>query len=541
MPTRRGFMKTGLAAPLFASMPWASLWAQSEGATRLLRAPKLALVVGNSAYKVVAPLRNPSNDANAITHALKEAGFDVTLRLDATRSELLGAMDAHVQALGARRAVGLFYFAGHGLQLAWRNYLVPVDARIAGAEDVARGCVDIATLIEGIGRARNPMNVVVLDACRENPFGKEVQDTRRGLSQMDAPGSTLLAYATSPGNVASDGEGANGVYTSHLLQEMKVPAAKIEDVFKRVRLGVRRRTNGAQVPWESTSLEEDFYFQPPADLKAQSEAERDREFQEQLAAWEKIQHSTDAATLTRFILLHPSGDFSELAQLQLDRVLAAEGEKQVQIASSDGNPFTKGSARADTRWRVGDRYVYRRTDALGRQADGNLTDTVEELTDTEVRYRSGLVTDLLGNRLQNRGADGRSYSPNQLEPGEFWVGKQWTTRFHITQQSGRILTGQLELRIPAREPVTVPAGTFNAFLVEGRGTFVDESGRFEKTHTKKWSDPARLRREVLFEERRWSAPRLKRGSPLPPWRDDLLESEKLLRSRSYALASFRQR
>ena len=172
-----------------------------------------------------------------------------------------------------KKHVGLFYFAGHGVQLDWRNYLLPIDAVIDKIEDVAKQSVDIARLMEGLTKAANPMNVIILDACRENPFGTAKPVAQKGLSQMDAPTQTILAYATSPGNVASDGDGANGLYTENLLREIKVPEAKIEDVFKRVRLGVRRKSNGAQIPWESTSLEEDFWFLPPKSLKAATDAE----------------------------------------------------------------------------------------------------------------------------------------------------------------------------------------------------------------------------------------------------------------------------
>ncbi|MBK8889535.1 MAG: caspase family protein [Dechloromonas sp.] len=150
------------------------------------------------------------------------------------------------------RAVGLFYFAGHGLQLDWRNFLVPVDVRLDQADDVPRQTVDLGNLLNSLGRAGNAMNIVVLDACRDNPFGSE-HKTGRGLSQMDAPISTLLAYATAPGNVASDGTGKNGLSTENFLKEMVAPEARIEDVFKRVRLAVRRSSQGQQIPWESTS------------------------------------------------------------------------------------------------------------------------------------------------------------------------------------------------------------------------------------------------------------------------------------------------
>ena len=257
---RRELLKAGLAGALFAPVPWARVWAQEdeEGALKLLKAPKVSLVVGNSKYKDAPVLKNPDNDAKGVADVLKAAGFAVTVKLDTGREELIQAIRDYVNGMEKQKAVGLFYFAGHGVQLDWRNYMLPVDAVIDRIEDVARQSVDIARLMEGLTKAANPMNVIILDACRENPFGETKKPAQKGLSQMDAPMNTILAYATSPGNVASDGDGANGLYTENLLREMKVQEAKIEDVFKRVRLGVRRKTNGAQIPWESTSLEDDF-------------------------------------------------------------------------------------------------------------------------------------------------------------------------------------------------------------------------------------------------------------------------------------------
>jgi uncharacterized caspase-like protein len=551
---RRAILKGGVAASsLFLPLPCAWVWAQSEGALKLLRAPRVALVLGNSKYKD-APLKNPANDAKAISEALKSSGFDVTLKMDAGKADMAAAVQVYVQTLAAKKCVGLFYYAGHGIQLAWKNYMLPVDADIDTVGDVQKQAVEVNALMEGITKAGNPMNVIILDACRDNPFGNLKGVEYKGLSQMDAPTHTLLAYATSPGNVASDGEGANGLYTENLLREIKVPEAKIEDVFKRVRLGVRRKSNGAQIPWESTSLEEDFWFIPPKELKAASDAEKQKLFEEELALWEKTQATMlqqlaeaererqqkeeaarqaklKAAELQRlgeaererrskeetaqreaakasvamlpvedYLRRYPSGLFSELAQLQLERVLAALGEKRIRIASQDGNPFTRGSAEANTKWQVGDSYSYRRTDLLGVEAPRGVVQTVSEIAGGEVRYSNGLVTDLLGNVLRRGG--GRIYSPNQLEPLDYVVGKQWVTQYRITTPKGATGRNEMELRIVGREPVSVPAGTFNAFRIEGRGVFEEESGRVEVTTLTKWAAPDRLRREVAMEETR---------------------------------------
>ena len=318
--------------------------AQSDGAVKLLRAPKLALVVGNGGYKEAPELKNAVNDARSVAAVLRELRFNVTEVINADRRRMQSVMRSYTETVAASQGVGLFYVAGHGLQLAWRNYLLPVDAAIDKPDDLKTQGVEVDGLMRQLGKAANPMNLIVLDACRENPFAKDFRSRARGLSQMDAPLNTLLAYATSPGNVASDGEGTNGLYTEHLLREIQTPEAKVEDVFKRVRLGVRLKSNGAQIPWESTSLEEDFWFRPPERLHSLSDEDKAREFREELALWEKIRGNRNAGPFEAYLRRHPSGRFSELAQLRLDRALARQGEQKIVIASSEGNPFSKGTA-----------------------------------------------------------------------------------------------------------------------------------------------------------------------------------------------------
>jgi uncharacterized caspase-like protein len=494
--TRRDILKAGLGTgALFLPQPWAWVWAQSDGALRLLKAPKLALVIGNGRYKDAPVLKNAPNDATAIAEALKALRFNVTLVLDAGRKEMQAAMRDYGQTVEASKGVGLFYFAGHGLQLAWRNYLLPVDAAIDKPEDVKGQGVDVDGLVKRLDKAANPMNVIILDACRENPFAKDFRARAKGLSQMDAPRHTLLAYATSPGNVASDGEGANGLYTENLLREMKVPEAKIEDVFKRVRLGVRLKSNGAQIPWESTSLEEDFWFQPPASLQKPGEEGRERAFQEELALWEKARGAKDPAPFEAYLRRYPSGSFSELAQARLDRALARRGEKKVGIASAEGNPYTQGSAVADMNPRLGDTYTYRATDMRTGVEKEVYSSTVEKITDDEVYYSGGLVTDRLGNALRQR--DGRSYSANQFLPLEFAVGKRWSTRYTVTWPNGRKGEAEMEARVLSRERVTVPAGTFNAFKIEWDNRRLNADGR---TLTHAWFAPDKVRRPLRREE-----------------------------------------
>ena len=156
--------------------------------------------------------------------------------------------------------VGLFFFAGHGLQVGGDNYLVPTDARLEVEKDVKYECVDAGRILARMEDAGNDLNLVILDACRNNPFARRFRGVERGLARMDAPAGSLLAFATAPGSVAADGEGRNGLYTGQLLKVIQTPGLTVEQVFKRVRDAVMRTTQNKQVPWESTSLRGEFYF-----------------------------------------------------------------------------------------------------------------------------------------------------------------------------------------------------------------------------------------------------------------------------------------
>ena len=496
---RRRILRAGLGATaLFLPVPWALVRAQSDGAVKLLRAPKLALVVGNGGYKEAPELKNAVNDARSVSAVLRELKFNVTEVINADRRRMQAIMRSYTETVAASQGVGLFYFAGHGLQLAWRNYLLPVDAAIDKPDDLKTQGVEVDGLMRQLGKAANPMNLIVLDACRENPFAKDFRSRARGLSQMDAPLNTLLAYATSPGNVASDGEGTNGLYTEHLLREIQTPEAKVEDVFKRVRLGVRLKSNGAQIPWESTSLEEDFWFRPPERLRGLTDEEKTTAFRDELALWEKIRGNRNPGPFEAYLRRYPSGRFSELAQLRLDRALARQGEQKIVIASSEGNPFSKGTAAANTAYRIGDTYSFRITDPRTGAEQPSRTATVERITEDEIIFSNGLVTDLLGNTL--RASDGRRSSPRQQFPTEYAVGRQWHSTFSTTTRAGddEGITEQ-DAKIVARENITVPAGTFDAFRIEYVGTTAFKT-RTTHFRVKRWVAPDQVRRGIAVEE-----------------------------------------
>jgi formylglycine-generating enzyme required for sulfatase activity len=219
---------------------------------------RLALVIGNGAYKS-GPLRNSVNDAHDMTATLRELGFEVIYYRNADQRKTEDAIRQFGKRL-RKGGVGLFYFAGHGMQLNGRNYLIPVDARIETESDVKYEAVDAGRVLGKMEDAGNRLNIVILDACRDNPFSRSFRNADKGLARMDAPTGSLIAYATAPGQVAAEGEGRNGVYTKYLLKHMTVPGWTIEQVLKRVRVDVIASTGDKQVPWESSSLTGNFYF-----------------------------------------------------------------------------------------------------------------------------------------------------------------------------------------------------------------------------------------------------------------------------------------
>ncbi|MBI3574488.1 MAG: caspase family protein [Gammaproteobacteria bacterium] len=250
-----------LSATAFAAEPDRNLAVSKPAAAAAqVTERRLALVIGNGAYDV-SPLRNPVNDARATASALRQSGFQVTERLNLTQAQMRDAIRAFGDQLH-QGGVGLFYYAGHGMQVKGRNYLIPVRADIRREDEVADQAVSADVVLQKMESAKNRLNIVILDACRNNPFARSFRSSGQGLAQMDAPSGTLLAYATAPGSVAADGSGNNGLYTQHLLASIRQPGLRIEDVFKRVRVNVKRDSKGLQVPWENTSLEGDFFFKP---------------------------------------------------------------------------------------------------------------------------------------------------------------------------------------------------------------------------------------------------------------------------------------
>src|SRR4051794_12652699 len=222
---------------------------------------RVALVIGNAHYKNAPELANPDNDAQAMAQFLNKAGFEVTSAIDLTQNDMIRVVQDFSSKVAARgpNSVAMIYYAGHGVQLAGENYLVPVDANVATPNDLTSNSLRLVDLMATLESIPSRMRIVLLDACRNNPF-PGVNDAGRGLAIVDAPNGSIVGYSTAPGMEAQDGDSEHSPYTRSFLQRAREPNLPIEQLFKRVRLDVNNATDGRQTPWESSSLTSEFYF-----------------------------------------------------------------------------------------------------------------------------------------------------------------------------------------------------------------------------------------------------------------------------------------
>lgn len=293
---------------------------------------RLALVFGNGAYSSITALDNPVGDASLISDRLQELGFEVTLITDASRSDMTQAIAGFGRKLreAGPDTVGLFYFAGHGVQSFGANYLVPVDAQPANAADLDLVALEASAVLRQMASAQNKTNIVILDACRNNPFEAIPSLNDNGLAEMKAPTGTYLALATAPGGVALDGTGANSPFTAALAEEMMVEGAPIEQVFKQVRVRVIQATNNLQTPWDTSSMTQNFSFRPGQPLTADEIAERQ--------LWDSVRLTQDPVQIMLFLRAYPGGVFEDEARALLgqamDNELNQNSDKTAEVTQS---------------------------------------------------------------------------------------------------------------------------------------------------------------------------------------------------------------
>jgi formylglycine-generating enzyme required for sulfatase activity len=278
---------------------------------------RVALVIGNGAYVNAGALRNPPNDAREMAATLRRFGFEVIEREDANRRSMIEAIRAFAGKLSPG-GVGLFFYAGHGIQARGANYLLPTDATLAAEDDLRFETFDVQQdVLDRMDEARVRLSLVILDACRDNPFARSFRSTTRGLAVVEAPRGTVIAYATAPGKLAADGEGRNGLYTAELLKAMGEQGVGLDDVFKHVADAVERKTNGAQTPWVASSFRGEFYFvAPTAASVAPAPAAPTPEGQEEVA-WAAVATLTTPAPFEAFLARFPNGVYADIARAKL--------------------------------------------------------------------------------------------------------------------------------------------------------------------------------------------------------------------------------
>jgi hypothetical protein len=300
---------------------------------------RMALVIGQSAYKAVVALPNPANDAKAMAGLLGDAGFEVTTAPDLSQNELretVGDFAAKVAAKGAD-TVALVFYAGHGMQIDGENYLVPIDVDPKREADIPLQAVRLNDVLNTLTSVPTRMRIVLLDACRNNPFPELNKTAGQGLAIVDAKigaAGTFLSYSTSPGAEAEDGNGADSPYTTALLAAAREPGLSIEDAFKRVRVSVNKATDGRQTPWESSSLTDDFRFfagsaatatgekaneKKPVKHRSEEEWKRDLKGKTVEAANELIVEDGTVEAYEAFVDLFGKSHFGLQAQIWLDR------------------------------------------------------------------------------------------------------------------------------------------------------------------------------------------------------------------------------
>lgn len=318
---------------------------QNSSQPALTSNKRIALVIGNGAYTSAPPLKNPPNDARDMAATLKTLGFDVMSGVNVNQRD----MKRLIREFGLKLkngGSGLFYYAGHGVQSKGRNYLIPVDANIQSEAEVEDSGVDAALVLNFMDDAQNGLNIVILDACRNNPFARSFRSANDGLAQVDAPTGTLIAYATAPGRVASDGVGQNGLYTSELLKQMQTPGVSITDVFMRVRAEVMKQTGNKQVPWEASSLVGSFYFAGASgDSTPATNLTKIDPVAFELSYWETIKSSANADDFKAYLARYPQGQFVELAKNRIATLTAA-----AKPAETTSSPVTNGGQAELTFW-----------------------------------------------------------------------------------------------------------------------------------------------------------------------------------------------
>jgi len=303
---------------------------------------RIALVVGNSNYTNIQSLPNPANDSKLMAQTLRKLDFEVVAVSDADFIGMRRAVKEFGRKLrvAGKEAVGLFYYAGHGVQAQGSNFLIPLGAEVTDEADLEIEAISASDVLAQMEAAGNTLNMVILDACRNNPYKAKSRSNSRGLARVNAASGSLVAFAAAPGQVAADGAGDNSPYTKALIKAMQIPGLSIEQMFKKVRVSVEVQTNNQQTPWEESSLRGEFYFNPVSAPLANNENTHPQVLsqvvldnsaaQTEALFWKSVKDSNDPNVFAAYLETYPKGTFAGLA-----RVLMKNLRRYAKPASAD--------------------------------------------------------------------------------------------------------------------------------------------------------------------------------------------------------------
>lgn len=397
---------------------------------------RTALVIGNGDYAVARKLSNPVNDADDMAKTLSQLGFEVISGTNLSLRQMNDKVREFGDKLKKNGGVGLFYYAGHGIQVGGKNFLIPVEAEIPREDEVDFNALNLDQILRKMATANNGLNIVILDACRNNPFARSWSRDigSDGLAQVSAPTGTFIAYATSPDHAASDGTGRNGLYTTELLKYIRQPNLKIEEAFKEVRKAVDRVSGGKQIPWDSSSLRGEFYFNPGAKTNSQSTSTAGNDsIKREQDAWDLIENSTDPQDFRIFLEEFPGGENSALARIKLKRL-----EARQKASNGASNPLSENSGSVSVKTSkdlvkagtirknsIGMELVYIPS---GEFLMGSTEADISEVVNDTKRYNKGVKPAWFANETPPRRV--------AIKEG-FWIGK-----YEITQGQWKAVMGK---------------------------------------------------------------------------------------------------
>jgi hypothetical protein len=371
------------------------------GALPSVAEPRVALVIGNSDYGAeMGKLPNPANDAALMAKTLKQVGFDVITVTNADQNKMKQAIKEFGRKLTSAGAqtTGLFFYAGHGLQFDGENYLIPVHAAIEQEGDVDVEAIPASMVLKQMDFSGASVNIVILDACRNNPLARSMRSTGGGLAEMkERPTGSFIAYSTAPGQTAVDGKGKNSPYTEALAAAILTPGAGIEDVFRNVRGKVLKVTDQKQVPWDASSLTAPFYFMPGSANASKPVATTDTPSTPDEKYWDNVKDSKSAGDYEAYLKKYPDGEYADLAKSRIDEL------KQTKVASAatpDANANTvqrttpdSASGGSSTDFEDLDQTIYSKNGAVIHDKPERNSSTLKKLSANQQLHATGVSTD----------------------------------------------------------------------------------------------------------------------------------------------------